>query len=662
MIIFAQCALKFKDAQYYAGENYPSQENNELDFNDSDNIMCCSESLIGFIDGYSPRLENLEINAKYLSNHVAQNIFTRYNAFFEGTEDLKQTKHTLEGVITQGALNGVQNYLEKIKTSSFNIYKSCVDNIPYWDDILNQSMNPIIEDGQTLKNTYENFRNFKESADSVTMENFVPSLKEAEASIYQKLINFSETVKWYNEEYLNQIKEYHQKINSSVSISVVHIVNNLDQYKNGFNAMMGGIGNFVNGITVDTYSAKTATIEGFQYGRSFVAIYRRVKYTEQKKDKYFYQLQGFSIFKTDYQIFSFSDLASVQDPELKKRIKFSFAAKETDLVLMSDSTLIDNIAISFVTVLLNLAIFKQSQDPNWYPDNDDTLNQALHNYVSKMSNPLNMKYVFGKMTENPAFAKQKEAPLLDVSTLENMQKLLACSMNNYFPTLRTNGEKFKSWVKYMGKNPCLDKITKKFFGITGSASPDFRKVKDAVQDGFSAQAISRTLGISVQRIQNCRWKPLVEGLEPVENFMSFDAIRQWRSVAKMQKDWALKEGKNVSEYEDFLSNWTVETFDQQLQQKAFAPIAGDMSIFVNMLIGDEAGKSTKGSVYCNEKSDPEGQYMQWMVEEFYSKGMKKPIVDQNQYSYINNEYMNNLEEDLDRGEYYNYSQDQYNLI
>jgi len=294
---------------------------------------------------------------------------------------------------------------------------------------------------------------------------------------------------------------------------------------------------------------------------------------------------------------AFPDLDDSKDAKNRKNgIKISQQISETDIVLISDSSLIENISLAFLTVLLNFGLSKIAKNQKWDVKNDSQLNELMEDYVLKMSNENTIRYTFHKTTGNPKITTPADKDAVttftskDLKDAHKMNLLTGCPLKSYFPTFRNFGDKINF---FSTQTSCLEDFTKLRFFSQGAVSPDFRVANvDAVTNHFQPKIIAEMFGEALQKVQNCLTTKIHSSKTPVKNFLSYQNVRKWRDRVSIEEIERKRDPHMDASHH--LINWSRERFQElldtkELDQKVITPVEGDASIFVNILVGSNDG-------------------------------------------------------------------------
>lgn len=316
----------------------------------------------------------------------------------------------------------------------------------------------------------------------------------------------------------------------------------------------------------------------------------------------------------------YPDLGISKDSQVKNLQDFETQVSKSDIVLVADSTLVDNFSYSFIELLLNFGLKQLSTKPNWNPAEDPDLQALVLDYARKMSNLNTVKAAFYMATGNPNFKSVAE----DTSGKD----LTKCELSHFFPALGANVmEKDKNVfakgfdavvnagkvaINYFQKNCLRDIARARYFfesPVAAGAAGD-----DDIIKAFSAQKIGDMYLTATKLIQKLFANGIGEvTAEQFKAYLTYAKVIEWRtkmSVQLKQKD-ALKKAKKP-----LLSEMPLTQFDEMVAAGKVAPINGDVSLFANIL---QEGVPDLSDVSCTPITGKIDTDLPQELQDFYAK-------------------------------------------
>lgn len=658
LIICARAALQFKKPadSAYTGENYLDQDAIPLDGNknEGDNAICYSESMIGLVDGESEQVGEYTFPAKYLSTMVANSVFGGNSALFTGVkqvdEKMDQVKARLLNAVKTSTIAASKQYHDKINEAAKMIYYTMAADIPQWDSILEPFKQQITEAIAAHKTLYDGYAKFNPSADNskgslvaqstnpnkgqavaidLNSPEFLLDRRSVDIQASSEKINsiFNANLKALtsaDQEYTRKILDFKRKINTGLAIVALRITNNVES-ANIFTKAYNGI--------TSSYAAKQATVHGYQYGRSFVGVFGRVSYdktTGANKEvsyKNVYRLKSYHQTKFRDLYRSFPEASPVdsrvasRDPNMNKLTEFSFTATEGQIVMVADSTLIDNFSYSFLGFLLNLGLHKLYSNDKWDPETDTDLLAALSEYINKMGSPNTLKRAFYLLTSNPAFEKVEE--------FKAASGVASCSLDAFYPAIGGFWYRSKNKVMNAGENTCLLKISKqKHFFVTPTNSEDTST--DPLIPKFNPKIISKMFAFALKKVQTAM-KEKVGGAEIPSSFLTYKQVISWRNQIVL-----------ANEKKPLGDAAAATRITKMIEAKSFTPVAGDLTIFVNILVKDAPEAN---SLVCTKISDEQGKAIPSLLKTFFEKTTNLEILEQDPEEEVTEEQRDAIQKD-----------------
>lgn len=639
LIICANAALQFKKPQNanYRGENYLSGIPNPLNDvpTEGDNAFCISETIIGMVDGESSQVGDMEIPAKYISSFVAEEVFLNNKAQHQKTGNDEKadviTKELMEST-KAGMIKGVNMYKTKLLAGAKQVFQTLASNIPDWNTIFSQykadyealsaqhtamfsdfkankaPVNPGNNDGTAVAATDKNVPVGQISEPDAVLEFRRRPIADSLAKLNELMQNHYKLITTTSNDYADQILNFKKKINSGVAVVAARIIQN----KADAGAVSKHFNTFKNAIKLGSgsdYIPKEASIQGLQYGRSFVALFKRdtvdtiTNPDKSKSLKFAYRMASYSQYKFKDLHRVFPEVSRFKDPELKSFTKFDFDAAEGDILLVADSTLVDNFPYPILEMLLNLGLNKIMANPAWEPEGDKDLISVLNEFVQKLSHKDTIKYLFYKVSENKNFKNAKDYVVKG-------NGLLDCDIGHFFHAFEGKGSMI--WRKMTFSKTCVNGLTRTRYAMLSKNLVVDSDVDELVA-AYNPTIISKMFGVATKYIQNVMTNPPA-GLTKPATFLSYKKIIGWRDEVLVNK-------KNK---EAPIFTKTEADFEKELTSGDFAPVQGDMSIFVNILIKD-LPKDNK--LVCTEIADKGAAKLSGMVTTFFQKSTNLSVED-----------------------------------
>lgn len=619
MIICAQSALQFKKPadSAYTGENYPSPKYAPLDNlpNEGDNAICYSESGIGMVDGESEQVGEFSFPAKYLSNMVAQGIFTSNQGLFTGInqdkEKIDDVKKSLLNAFRLGATTTMKTYRDILVAAARLHFYTLGTRVPNFPDILGKLQNELNSLLAAHQKMFDGFAAFKPSSGPATgvnspemlLDNRRNDIVKSEEAMKKSANDGIKAIAAADEDYYTQIADFKRKANTGLAMVAMRVTNNVEATGLGTKALnVFGYGK--------GYHTQLATLHGYQYGRSFVALFRRKKLdtikdaaTKKESYKYAYRMKGYHQhnFRDLYRVFP--EVSVIPDPNLDKITQFSFDASEGDVVLVADATLVDNFSYTFIEYLMNLGISKMTADKAWNPEQDADLNEALEQFVNKMGAKNTLKRTYYLLTENPNFKA--------VTEYTGSAGVSACPLEAFYPAVPGMASRFFNAVKGVFSNGCLRKLSEAKFTVTVDQEV-IDSDSDLVVQNFDPKKISHMFAYAVKKVQQCQ-KVKVGNAELPQSFLTYKQVISWRNqLALAKKD----KTKPIYSMDD-------STFEQMIKDGKFTTADGDLSLFVNILVKNAPSSN---SITCTQISDAKQANFQKLLDDFFKKTTNLEII------------------------------------
>lgn len=597
--------LRFKKSgeEKYAGINVAGDNVVRIgNDKEPDNILCHSEKFIGIVDGESPVADKVALSPLFFAYLVANSAFmNKPDGLLEGkvvaVEDLAKVKTAFQKAFEAGLKEGKKRYNDALERIADPYYHALAKEVPKWQDILNELDATAKKEGSTLVAQFDKYAKLTTPINPTIHEGYrllENRRNDVDRSVErfnaEVLDTFKAKISQAKDQYLNKITLFKRKMNSGVAVVAARLSNFEERSLKSLGAKQ----------------AKTV-LHGSQIGRSWVAVLGLHEFTKTgDKAKYFnYRLKKYQQHYSWDLTRVYPEVSQVPKRGNQDNVKhFEFPVEKGDIVILTDSTLVDNFSYLFIEHLINLAAFKLFQDPKWSPEGSQDVKAAVESYFHRMNQPQAIKHALFKVTGNSNF-KAFTDNVVEDSKEELHTDFQKCGLFSFFPALANLGQKTKS---LFGTTNCVRNVGRKsyFYSAELKASGDYAKNFDPVR-------VSQTLSIANKMIKELAAAAFTRPDPAV--FINYKTIIGWKQDVDMVKASAKNKAAQgpVTVSPNTL---TTADFDAMIANRQFGPSDGDLTVFTNILV---EGQADDEKMVCTEPEDKVGAKMADNLKLFAAK-------------------------------------------